>query len=93
MSSIHGVGGNSPVQKVASQPAARQAEKTEAATPRSADKLELSGVSHLMQALKANQDVRIDKVTTIKQLIESGSYEDESKIDATVDKLLDELMK
>ena len=93
MSSIHGVGGNSPVQKVASQLAARPAEKTEAATTRSADKLELSGVSHLMQALKANQDVRIDKVTTIKQLIESGTYEDEAKIEATVDKLLDELTK
>ena len=93
MSSIHGVGGNSPVHKVASQLAARQAEKTDAATTRSTDKLELSGVSHLMQALKTDKDVRIDKVTAIKQLIESGSYEDEAKIDATVDKLLDELVK
>jgi anti-sigma28 factor (negative regulator of flagellin synthesis) len=93
MSSIHGVGGNSPVQNVAGQLPARQAATTEASTPRSADKLELSGLTHLMQSLKANQDVRIDKVTAIKQLIESGTYEDEAKIDATVDRLLDELMK
>jgi anti-sigma28 factor (negative regulator of flagellin synthesis) len=93
MSSIHGIGGNNPVQKVAAQPAARQAAATEAPAGRSADKLELSDVSYLMQALKMDKDVRIDKVTAIKQLIESGSYEDDAKIDATVDKLLDELLK
>jgi anti-sigma28 factor (negative regulator of flagellin synthesis) len=93
MSSIHGIGGNNPVHKVAGQPAAKPAAATEAGTPtRSADKLELSGVTHLMQALKMN-DVRIDKVTAIKQLIESGMYEDDAKLDATVDKLLDELTK
>ena len=93
MSSIHGVGGNNPIQKVTGQPAARPTEKTKAASTRSADKLELSGVSHLMQALKANADVRIDKVATIKQAIEAGTYEDDAKLDATVDKLLDELIK
>ncbi len=56
------------------------------------DKLELSGVSHMLKALKAN-DVRMDKVAEIKSAIEAGTYEDDHKLDAAVDRLLDELMK
>jgi len=55
-------------------------------------KLELSGVSHLLKTLK-NNDVRTDKVAVVKAQIEAGTYDDEKKLDAAVDKLLDDLLK
>ena len=56
------------------------------------DKLELSGASHLLKALKKN-DIRADKVAEIKARIEAGTYDDEKKLDVAVDRLLDDLLK
>lgn len=95
MSSINGVGGNSPVQKIVSNPITKS---TPADAPKSTgatgatDKVELSGMSHLLKALK-NNDVRTDKVADIKAQIEAGTYEDDAKMDVAVDRMLDDLMK
>ena len=92
MSSISGLGGTSPVQmpSVASQPAAEAA----TATPSAADRLELSGVSHLLSTLKANGDVRTEKVAEIKAQIEAGTYDtDGTKLNGSLDGLLDDLSK
>lgn len=91
MSSINGVGPNSPVQKILQQPISRQ---VPADPPRQlpiVDKVELSGVSHLLEALKRN-DIRVEKVAAIRQQIEAGTYETEDKLDAAIDKLLDDLL-
>ena len=56
------------------------------------DKVELSGMSHLLKALK-NNDVRTEKVSAIKAQIEAGTYEDDAKMDAAVDRMLDDLLK
>src|SRR5689334_23054576 len=69
MSSIHNIGGNSPVQKIQSKPVQKPAETdaTGATTPtRGPDKLELSGLSHLFETLKSGGDIRSDKVAQIK---------------------------
>jgi anti-sigma28 factor (negative regulator of flagellin synthesis) len=93
MSQIDQVAGNSPVQNVVSNPVLKQI-PPDAGTPVAAtDKLELSGVSYLLTALKTN-DVRTDKVAEIRQQLDAGTYDaDGAKLDATVDKLLDELNK
>jgi flagellar biosynthesis anti-sigma factor FlgM len=96
MSSIHNVGGNSPVQKIYTKPVAKAAESQptqNTQSTRGADKLELSGVGHLLKSLKAGGDVRADKVAAVKAQIESGTYEDDKKLDAAADRLLDDLLK
>lgn len=95
MSSINHLGssGNAgPVQRVTTHPVQKQI-PADAPKPMPAiDKLELSGVSHLLKTLK-NNDVRTDKVAVIKAQIEAGTYEEDKKLDAAVDKLLDDLLK
>lgn len=92
MSSIHGVGNQNAVQRVVSNPVQRQ---VPAEAPRQlpvTDKLELSGMSHLLRALK-NNDVRTDKVAAIRAQIEAGTYENDAKLNTAVDRLLDDLDK
>jgi anti-sigma28 factor (negative regulator of flagellin synthesis) len=92
--SVNGIGPNSPIQKVVQQPIHKQTPAAETETPMSsADKLELSGMSHLLKALKQNQDVRVDKVAQIKAQIESDAYETPDKLDIAADRLLDDLLK
>jgi anti-sigma28 factor (negative regulator of flagellin synthesis) len=93
MSQIDQVAGNSPVQSVVSNPIQKQI-PPDAGTPVAAtDKLELSGVSHLLTALQAN-DIRTDKVAEIRQQIDANTYDpDGAKLDGAIDKLLDDLTK
>lgn len=88
--SINGIGNNNSVQRLTNSPIQKQ---VPADAPRQlplTDKLELSGISHLMKTLKAN-DVRADKVASIRAQIEAGTYEDDNKLNVTADRLLDEL--
>ena len=90
---INNVGSSSQVQKLTNSPI----QKTiGAAAPKqlpASDRLELSGVSHLLKALKSNSDVRTDKVAAVKAQIEQGGYENDHKLDVAVDRLLDDLLK
>jgi len=52
----------------------------------------LAGVGHLLEALKAGNDIRADKVAQIKAQIEGGTYEDFQKLAIAVDRLLDEVL-
>jgi flagellar biosynthesis anti-sigma factor FlgM len=72
MSSINGLGPNSPVQPTTTTQ--RGVEPPQASPTRAADRVELSGVSHLMKALQ-NNDIRVDKVAQIKGQIEAGTYD------------------
>jgi anti-sigma28 factor (negative regulator of flagellin synthesis) len=97
MSSVNNVGNNSPVYTV-NRPTAKPLGETAApsAPNRGADTVELSGNSPISQALKtlkAGGDVRLDKVADIKARIAAGTYEDDQKLDAATDRLLDELMQ
>ena len=90
---VNNVGSNSPVNKVVSNPV-QKAIPTDAPKQLPAtDRLELSGVSHLLKTLKSNGDVRTDKVAEIKAALEAGTYEDDKKLDVAVDRLLDDLLK
>ena len=91
MSGINGVGNSGSVQRIVGPTAARPgAAVGAAAKSASADRLELSGMSHLLKSLK-NNDVRTDKVASVRGEIEAGTYEDDRKLEAAIDRLLDEL--
>jgi anti-sigma28 factor (negative regulator of flagellin synthesis) len=95
MSSINGlgnVGNTGPVQKATTPVVQKQVPADAPAQNRASDRVELSGVGHLLQALKTN-NVRADKVASIKSQIESGTYEDDHKLNVATDKLLDDLLK
>jgi hypothetical protein len=95
MNPVNNVGGNSPasaVNKIVAKPVQKQI-PTDAPTQLPAtDKLELSGVSHLLKALKSN-DIRGDKVAEIRAQLDANTYEDDKKLDIAVDRLLDDLLK
>lgn len=90
---VNNVGSSSPVQKIVANPIEKSIPADAPKQLRASDRLELSGVSHLMKALKSNADVRTDKVAEIKAAIEAGTYEDDKKLDVAVDRLLDDLLK
>ena len=90
---VNNVGSNSPVQKIVSNPVQKSLPTDAPKQLPAADRLELSGVSHLLKTLKSNGDVRTDKIAEIKSAIESGAYEDDKKLDIAVDRLLDDLLK
>jgi len=94
MSAINGIGGTSPVQPMPSVASPAETADLQMPTISAADRLELSGVSHLLSALKANGDVRTEKVADVKAQIEAGTYEaDGTKLDGSLDALLDDLSK
>ena len=62
MSSINNIGHSSPVQRIINNPIQKTVGPDAAQTASATDRLELSGASHLLKALKANNDVRVDKV-------------------------------
>ena len=93
MSSINHVGGSSPVQRLTTNPIQKQVGADAPKQMPATDKLELSGASHLLKALKAGSDLRADKVAQVKAQIEAGTYDDDKKLDAAVDRLLDDLLR
>jgi anti-sigma28 factor (negative regulator of flagellin synthesis) len=90
MSHVNNISQTTPVQKIVANPIQKQISPN-ASPVRASDRLELSGASNLLAALKSN-DVRTDKVASIRQQIQDGTYDaDGQKLDAAADKLLDEL--
>ena len=90
---INGLGNSSPLQRITSNPVRREVAADGTTTnTRPSDKLELSGMSHLMRSLQKN-DIRTDKVAQIKAQIEAGTYETGDKLDIAADRLLDDLSK
>jgi len=95
MSSINplgNAGAAGPVQRLVSNPVQKELAADAPKQLPASDKLQLSGVSHLLKTLK-NNDIRTDKVAAVKAQIEAGTYEDDKKLDAAVDRLLDDLLK
>jgi flagellar biosynthesis anti-sigma factor FlgM len=90
--SVHGIGRNSPVQKTVNNPIQKSVKPGSALPARGSDKVELSGVSHLLHALKTGSDFRADKVADIKAQIAAGKYLDDRKENIAIDRLLDDLL-
>ena len=90
MSQVNPVGNNIPIQQVKSQLPAPAA--AGGRMPNISDKLDLSGVSHLLKNLK-NNDIRADKVTSVRAQIDAGTYENDDKLNLAIDRLLDDLTR
>ncbi len=91
MSAISGLGSILPPSKPQETAATPPADQP--ATPGSvSDRLELSGVGHLLETLKSAGDVRVDKIAELKAQIEAGNYDsDGKKLDGATNGLLDDL--
>jgi len=92
MNPINNVGPNSPVNKVTSTAVQKATTTEEPKKPSLSDRVEFSGLGHLLGALKTN-DIRADKVASVKAQIQAGTYEDDKKLDTAVNRLLDDLTK
>ena len=95
MSSINSIGANDQVQRLINNPIQKSLPTDPAAAgapPSATDKLELSGNSNLLQTLQQN-NIRADKVAQVRAQIDAGTYETDQKLNAAVDKLLDDLTK
>ena len=92
MSSINNIQNTNPVQRVSANPIQKSIPADAPAQQRAVDRLDLSGVGYLFQTLKTN-DVRTDKVATVKAQIEAGTYETDDKLNAAVDGLLDDIQR
>jgi anti-sigma28 factor (negative regulator of flagellin synthesis) len=86
MNSIDRIGKNVPISTVSPKTVHRDLPQPSSPAV-SADTVEISGRQPLKQAFKAGE-IRHDKVASLRKQIESGNYNEESKIDAVVDKLL-----
>lgn len=92
MNPVNNIGQSAAVQKITTSPIQKSVSAEAPKQLPATDRLELSGASHLLKSLQ-NNDIRTDKVASIKAQIESGSYEDDAKLDIATDRLLDDLLK
>ncbi|HEY0009131.1 MAG TPA: flagellar biosynthesis anti-sigma factor FlgM [Tepidisphaeraceae bacterium] len=91
MSSINNIGANNPIHRVTGKTVHQPAPAPTSAPTKGTDRVELGNVQGYLSQLKTN-DIRVDKVEQIKAAIASGAYETDDKLNATVDKLLDEVL-
>jgi hypothetical protein len=92
MSAINGIGQNTPIQRVVSQPIQKQLPVEPAKQQKAiADKVQLSHVNHLLATLKTGGDFRAGKVDAIRAQLKAGTYENEAKLDAAIDRLIEDL--
>lgn len=92
MNPVNNLGQSTPVQKIVTNPVSKAIPADAPKNLPATDKLELSGVSHLLNRLKSN-DIRADKVAAIKSQIDAGNYEDDAKLETATNRLLDDLLK
>lgn len=93
MSGINSIGPNTPIQKTLTQPVQKQvATNAPKQLKLTADRVEIARVNQLLATLKAN-DVRTEKVSAIRAQIEAGTYVTEAKLDAAIERLMDDLSR
>ena len=74
------------------QTTAPQREPTQAAKPATpVDEVEISSAGRILEKASQSSAVRAERVAQIKAAIEAGTYETPEKLEAALDKLLDEL--
>lgn len=60
-------------------------------TGNTSDRLEISAAAQMASQIGEMPDIRHDRVAAIKAAIADGSYETADKLDAALDRLLDEI--
>ena len=88
---IQGSSGVTGPQRV--EPQRVSAQRTDAAdlTSKVGDSAEISDVAQLLSKLSHVPEVRMERVSELKELIAAGRYESREKIEQAVDRILEEL--
>lgn len=92
MSNVNNIGGSTPIQKIITPPVQKQVGTEAPKQVRANDRVELSGLSHILATLKKN-DIRADKVAGVRAQLAAGTYDEDKKLDAATGPLLDDLQK
>ena len=92
MSNVNNIGGSTPIQKIITPPVQKQVSTEAPKQVRANDRVELSGLSHILATLKKN-DIRADKVASVRAQLEAGTYNEDKNLDAATGPLLDDLLK
>lgn len=85
---VHGVQAIKPAQ---SQRVAQPTQAPPRTTESDGDKLELSEVGQIAARLAELPEIREDRVAAIRQAIAEGTYDNEERLSAALDALLDEI--
>lgn len=78
-----------PIKQVQPTTEIEKTAEPQPATPR--DEVEISPVGKMLDELSQSPEVRAERLAQIKAAIEAGTYETPEKLDAALDKLLDEI--
>src|SRR5688572_19299004 len=92
MSGINSIGPHTPIQKLVTQPVQKQLSTQAPKQLKLTDRIEIAKVNQLLATLKAN-DIRADKVSAIRAQIDANTYVTEAKIDAAIERLMDDLSR
>lgn len=90
VSGIGPIGGGQPVRRI-DQPTEQQAPQ-EARPVSPTDELELSSVDSASAEVELQSQFKAQRLEQIRQQIEAGTYETPEKLDAAVNKMLEELL-
>ena len=89
---IHGPSHMHGSQSIGAPHAARSAQPmSRPEAPQIADEVDISDAARLVEQVQQMPDIREDRVEAIRQQIAAGTYETNDKIDAAVERLLDEI--
>ena len=94
MNNINGISGYSgprAVDPTISKPVQPNQADQSANTPRDReDRVEISRIAKYLGMIADMPDIRMDKVNSIRQEIQSGSYDVDGKLNAALDQMLEE---
>ncbi|MBM81249.1 MAG: flagellar biosynthesis protein FlgM [Planctomycetaceae bacterium] len=83
------VQGAFPVKPVQQTPETAQPTESQSITPQ--DEVEISSAGRMMETLNQSSELRAERLAQIKSEIESGTYETPDKLEAALERLLDEI--
>jgi len=83
------VQGALPIKPVQPTQSVSQAPESSSITP--TDEVEISSAGRMMDTLNQSSELRAERLAQIKSEIEAGTYETADKLEAALEKLLDEI--
>jgi len=86
---IHGSGETGKVQPIGGQRLAQRLKPVKDVVE--GDTVEISERAELLGKIRDLPDVRIEKVAPIRQAIQAGTYDIDSKLDVAIERLLEDL--
>jgi negative regulator of flagellin synthesis FlgM len=92
MSEIAPINGNMVPQRVAPGHALSEQAVATMAPPAAQDEVEISSMARALSLLEGAPDIRMDKVASVRAALANGTYETDDKINATIDRLMSDVL-